>query len=94
MQVIDWLISKSGRSTVIGNELRGIVAARAVAPLTVEIQTGEPDPILPKRMVGAFMVEPQAWASFGPDGFALHRSAPGLFCWSNGISARAARTPV
>jgi peptide/nickel transport system substrate-binding protein len=79
VQVIDWLISKSGRSTVIGNELRGIVAARAVAPLTVEIQTGEPDPILPKRMVGAFMVEPQAWASLGPDGFALQPVGTGPF---------------
>lgn len=77
--VIDWLIAKSGRSTVIGNELRGIVAARAVAPLTVEIRTSEPDPILPKRMVGAFMVEPQSWASLGPDGFALQPVGTGPF---------------
>jgi peptide/nickel transport system substrate-binding protein len=77
--VIDWLISKPGRATVIGNELRGITAARAVAPLVVEIQTGEPDPILPKRMVGAFMVEPQAWASLGPDGFALQPVGTGPF---------------
>lgn len=77
--VVDWLMSKSGKSTVIGNELRGIVAVRAVGPLAVEIQTKEPDPILPKRMVGAFMVEPQAWASLGPDGFALQPVGTGPF---------------
>jgi peptide/nickel transport system substrate-binding protein len=77
--VIDWLISKSGRATVIGNELRGVTAARVVAPLTIEIDTQRPDPILPKRMVGAFMVEPQAWASLGPDGFALQPVGTGPY---------------
>jgi peptide/nickel transport system substrate-binding protein len=79
VEVIEWLISKSGRATVIGNELRGIVAARAIARLVVDIQTREPDPILPKRMVGALMVEPQAWARLGPDGFALQPVGTGPF---------------
>lgn len=69
VQVFDWLISSVGRATVIGNELRGIAAVRASAPLTLEITTKEPDPILPKRMVGALMVEPETWRRLGPDGF-------------------------
>jgi len=68
--VVDWLVSASGKTTIIGNELRGVVAARAVAPLVLEIETRDPDPILPKRMVGALMVEPRAWKELGPDAFA------------------------
>jgi peptide/nickel transport system substrate-binding protein len=78
-QVIQWLISGPGRATVIGNELRGIVAVAATAPLTLEIATGEPDPILPKRMVGALMVEPESWNRLGPDGFSLAPVGTGPF---------------
>ena len=47
----------------------------------LEIETRDPDPILPKRMVGALMVEPRSMESrSGPDGFALaadrHRALP------------------
>lgn len=77
--VIGWLISKDGRATVIGNELRGIVEVQAVGPLTLEMRTAAPDPILPKRMVGALMVEPEAWARLGPDRFALQPIGTGPF---------------
>lgn len=78
-QVIDWLISSAGRATVIGNELRGIAAVQATGPLTLEITTKEPDPILPKRMVGALMVEPEAWHRLGPAGFGLQPIGTGPF---------------
>lgn len=78
-QVIQWLISGPGRATVIGNELRGIIAAAATAPLTLEIVTKEADPILPKRMVGALMVEPETWNRLGPDGFSLAPVGTGPF---------------
>lgn len=78
-QVIEWLISSEGRATVIGNELRGIVAVQATGPLALEIATREPDPILPKRMVGALMVEPEAWQRLGPDGFGLQPIGTGPF---------------
>jgi peptide/nickel transport system substrate-binding protein len=78
-QVIEWLISSPGRATVIGNELRGIAGVRTVAPLTLEIITKDPDPILPKRMVGALMVEPAAWNRLGPDGFSLAPIGTGPF---------------
>jgi peptide/nickel transport system substrate-binding protein len=66
-----WLASEAGRSTVIGNELRAIESARATGPLTLEITTSRPDPILPKRLVAAYIVEPDVWDRLGPDGFAL-----------------------
>jgi peptide/nickel transport system substrate-binding protein len=69
--ILSWLISKDGRATVIGNELRVVLAAQAISPLVLEIRTREPDPILPKRLVGALMVEPDTWARLGPEGFAL-----------------------
>jgi peptide/nickel transport system substrate-binding protein len=77
--VIGWLISDAGRATVIGNELRGVAAARAIAPLLLEITTRAPDPILPKRMVGALMVEPESWARLGPDGFGLQPVGTGPY---------------
>ena len=78
-KVFEWLISGAGRATVIGNELRGITAVRATAPLALEITTREPDPILPKRMVGALMVEPDAWNRLGPDEFSLQPVGTGPF---------------
>jgi peptide/nickel transport system substrate-binding protein len=77
--VIDWLCSKAGRSTVIGNELRGVTAARALDASTLEVETREPDPILPKRMIGALMVEPREWERLGPDGFALQPVGTGPY---------------
>ncbi|HEU4529875.1 MAG TPA: ABC transporter substrate-binding protein [Steroidobacteraceae bacterium] len=77
--VLEWLASKDGRATVIGNELRGVVQARAAGPLTLEVRTRDPDPILPKRMVGALMVEPGAWSALGPDRFALAPAGTGPY---------------
>lgn len=77
--VLGWLMSQDGRATVIGNELRGVLEVRAVGPLTLEMRTAAPDPILPKRMVGALMVEPEAWARLGPDRFALQPVGTGPF---------------
>lgn len=70
-RTFNWLASEQGRSTVIGNELRAVESARATGPLTLDIITSRPDPILPKRLVAAYIVEPEHWARLGPDGFAL-----------------------
>ena len=77
--VIDWLSSSSGKSTVIGNELRGISSVHANGASIVEVETRVPDPILPKRMVGALMVEPRSWKELGPDGFALRPIGTGPY---------------
>ncbi|HVF18601.1 MAG TPA: ABC transporter substrate-binding protein, partial [Steroidobacteraceae bacterium] len=81
--VMHWLGSTAGRSTVIGNELRGVTAAHALSELVLDIETRDPDPILPKRMVGALMVEPRAWSRLGPDGFALQPIGTGPFLLQN-----------
>jgi len=78
-RVIRWLISPAGRKTVIGNELRSVEAVRAPGPLTLEFTTSRPDPILPKRLVAAMMVEPDLWERLGPDGFALRPVGTGPF---------------
>lgn len=78
-RVIAWLISPAGRKTVIGNELRSVVAVRATGSLTLEFTTSRPDPILPKRLVAALMVEPDLWARLGPEGFALKPVGTGPF---------------
>jgi len=38
--------------------------------LTVEFETNAPDPVFPRRLSFVSMVEPQAWAQLGPDGYA------------------------
>ncbi len=77
--IMEWLISPEGRRTVIGNELRGVKVVRAAGPTMVEIETAEPDPILPKRMAAVMMVEPDLWRQLGPDGFALAPVGTGSF---------------
>jgi peptide/nickel transport system substrate-binding protein len=78
-EVIRWLGTKPGRATVIGNELRNVTAAIAAGPLVLVIETRDPDPILPKRMVGALMVEPGAWRALGPAAFALQPIGTGAY---------------
>ena len=78
-RVFTWLASDAGRSTVIGNELRAVSHVRATGPFTLEIETSRPDPILPKRLVAAYMVEPELWARLGPDEFALAPVGTGPF---------------
>jgi len=77
--VLGWLASADGRRTVIGNELRVVKSARAIDARTLELVTSRPDPILPNRLVGALMVEPDAWARLGPDGFAREPVGTGPF---------------
>ena len=78
-RTFNWLASDAGRSTVIGNELRAVTKARATGPLILDVETSQPDPILPKRLVAAYMVEPDLWARLGPDGFALAPIGTGPF---------------
>lgn len=77
--VMEWLMSPEGRRSVIGNELRGVKAVRSIDPLVVEMETAEPDPILPKRMAAVMMVEPDLWRQLGPDGFAQQPVGTGSF---------------
>ena len=70
VDVLAWLRSEPGRRSVIGNELKGVVDARAAGEYAVEIQTATPDAILPRRLCSVMMVEPDLWRALGPEAFA------------------------
>lgn len=94
VRVLNWLISPAGRRTVIGNEVRLVKSVRAVGPLTLEMITSEPDPILPKRLVAAMMVEPDLWEKLGPEGFALKPVGTGPYLMTGWDQRRRRATAV
>ncbi|MCA3254549.1 MAG: hypothetical protein INF91_02900 [Alphaproteobacteria bacterium] len=69
--VLNWLAGPGGKKTVVGNELRTLDKAMAAGPFELIVETNRPDPILPKRLIAALMVEPRAWAERGPADFAF-----------------------
>ena len=75
----DYLSSEEGKASVVGRELVTISSITAVDPLTVEIATAGPDPVLPNRVSAMFIVAPQQWADLGPDGFAAEPVGTGPF---------------
>ena len=56
-----------------------IESVRAIDPLTVAINTYEPDPILPNRLANIIIVAPLAWRELGVDGFAQEPVGTGPF---------------
>ena len=56
-----------GKRTLIGSEARGIIEARAIGPLELEIRTERPDPVLPRRLAAIMMIEPKALTDMGMD---------------------------
>ncbi|MDX2142836.1 MAG: ABC transporter substrate-binding protein [Rhodospirillaceae bacterium] len=79
--VVDFLRSAAGRRYYVGSELAGIVSVTAQGPLTVDIVTAKPDPLMPKRMALVFMVEPNRWAKLGDDDYARTPVGTGAFKW-------------
>ncbi len=64
-----------------------IASAKSIDPLTVAIDTHEPDPILPNRMANILIVAPRAWRELGVDGFAQEPVGTGpysLIDWGPG----------
>jgi peptide/nickel transport system substrate-binding protein len=74
-----YLKSDDAKRFLISNELRMVTQVRAVDPLTVEFTTSSPDPILPTRLNLVMIVEPEAWRSLKPEGFALAPIGTGPF---------------
>jgi peptide/nickel transport system substrate-binding protein len=58
--VVNFMTSENGRTFQVFNEIRTLGAARATGPLTVEIKTTEPDPIVHKKLGALRVVEPKA----------------------------------
>src|SRR5690606_1970724 len=78
-EVFAFLRSDQGKRTLIGSEARGIVEARAVGPLELEIRTERPDPVLPRRLAAIMMIEPKALAEMGMDAYAQKPVGTGAF---------------
>jgi peptide/nickel transport system substrate-binding protein len=56
-----------------------VTSVTATAPLTLVVETKDADPILPKRMVGVLMIEPDSWDRLGPAGFAMQPVGTGAY---------------
>lgn len=64
---------------LIPNELSLVSGSRALDGLTVEIETSEPDAILPKRLATLMMIDPELWDEIGVDGYTLAPVGTGPF---------------
>jgi len=87
--VIAYLQSEEGKRSYIGGEVSGITSVRTIDPLTVEINTAKPDPLLAKSMNLVYMAEPDAIAKMGMDAFAKAPIGTGSFqfvSWGNANS--------
>jgi peptide/nickel transport system substrate-binding protein len=76
---VDYLISDTGKTSVVGAELKMLAGATVVDEHTVEIKTSAPEAILPARMSTMYIVAPKAWSELGPDGFAAAPVGTGPF---------------
>jgi peptide/nickel transport system substrate-binding protein len=64
---------------LIPNELALVSGSRTLDDLTVEIETAEPDAILPKRLATLMMIDPALWDEIGVDGYTLAPVGTGPF---------------
>lgn len=76
---IDLLKSEEGASFYTASEVQGIVAVKALDPLTILIETEKPDPILHRRASLLWVLPPQALAERGVDSFAQDPIGSGPF---------------
>ena len=79
VEVFEWLATPEGRRNLIGIEMRDIVAVRAIDALTVEFETANPDPVLPRRLVTVNIVEPRALQEMGLDAYSRAPVGTGAF---------------
>jgi peptide/nickel transport system substrate-binding protein len=77
--IINWLKSEPGKATSVGRQVAGIASARVVDAMTVEIETTNPDAILPGRLSSVFFVAPKAWEDMGAEGYAKNPIGTGSF---------------
>jgi len=66
---IEILLSEYGQSQNIRSIVPTPASARAVDARTVEIKTKTPNPIFDKEIGGLPIIDPQAWADLGVEGF-------------------------
>ncbi|MCB2106550.1 MAG: hypothetical protein KDE14_02560 [Rhodobacteraceae bacterium] len=83
-----YLNSGTGQREPVGRELTGVAGVRALDPMTVEIVTREPDPLIPWRMSLIYPPEPKAWARLGPQAFARAPVGTGPYKFDEGAPNR------
>jgi len=64
------LLPPSGKAYYVYPNLDTLEDVRVINPLTIEVITKTPDPILPQRLSLAMIVDPVAWQALGPEQFA------------------------
>ncbi len=68
---IEYLKSDAAGRYVISGETRKIKTIHAIDDLTLEVETAEPDVLLPRRFGTILMPEPWLYEELGPDEFSL-----------------------
>lgn len=76
---IAYLKSENAQRFVISGEVRTIKSVNIVDDLTLEIETHEPDVLLPRRFGMIPMPEPFVYEALGPDGFGLEPIGSGSY---------------
>ncbi|MDX2142657.1 MAG: ABC transporter substrate-binding protein [Rhodospirillaceae bacterium] len=76
---IAYLQSPAAVKESLGQEVENIAGLRALDPLTLEITTKKPDPLLPRQLAALPIVPPAYWAKAGRDAFALAPVGTGSF---------------
>lgn len=77
--VIALLLSDAGRAFYVTSTINTIAEARAISATELEIVTSVPDPLIPQKMSIVYMIDPDAWAELGRDGFAAAPIGTGPF---------------
>lgn len=79
VKILDLMKREEMGRFLIPNELVLVKASRAIDELTVEIETVEPDAILPKRLSTLMIIDPDHWDGIGVDGYTLAPIGTGPF---------------
>lgn len=78
---IDYLLTPEGRVESVGSQLANytVTSAKARDALTFEINTAEPDAVLPLHLMFLRGIAPGAWRKQGPQGFASNPVGTGPY---------------
>ncbi|MBM3505503.1 MAG: ABC transporter substrate-binding protein [Alphaproteobacteria bacterium] len=69
--VFAWFASDAGKPAVAAQQMQFISSATMVDPLTVELKTVRPRPVLPNLIAALYIVPEKAWADLGPNRFVV-----------------------
>ena len=84
---LNYLTSDDAQGASVARDVRSIEKATAIGELSLTITTKWPDAALPRYLATVSIVEPDLWASLGPDGFASDPVGSGPFLVDEWTSA-------